>query len=1211
MQGGGAQIGGMAMMLGGRLLGSFFGPVGAAVGGLAGGLIGSLLFNRGAKPLVPDGTLATSAYGNFIPILYGQGRFPATVIWNTDITVKKHGIGKGGQSTNSYYQSAAFAFCNGPARLLKVWLDGKLFYDLTSINPTELTKFKFYGRIYGGTEDQMPDPTMTDWVSKNAEPPNGNPAYRGLCYIMFQQVDLIHFGNRMPNVTASWATDFQENIIHTEMHFLSDDVSDVYSETTGLGAGTGIDWATFRLYWVTSDGSVRVFDMMTGACIKASTFDDLWGAFPEPTWLMKPDTGAYFPTYSAGVTQGGNLYIATKAAGYPTYDPGLILTIDPGTLRVINSMPNREIPNPWKMVPFQLVSVLAEAPVDLLLLIDVSGRVSFINPQTGAQSAIMQVGWAGIDTTTTAVIGKQDTLMGTVDIWFLNSNFLFDSDGGLYIYKTVINGADPSAAAIWTTQEALLHASDFGVTTPHHSGMQDLNGVYDPADDTLIISAGFVALAEYTVGAGTSAGRAIKWFASGDNGIVIWISPREAVWSNSITHYYTNDAGIIGNGDSGNNYWVTASGSGTIDGAFHAAPAFPTGFILGYNSGLNAMVSYSGTGHGIFGDLNIIYLQRVAPGDVAVAAILTDLCMRAGIEQAAIDVSGVTATTVGYSITEEKSYGAAVNDLCQTYQIDMTESDYKLKFVQRGNAPVVTIPQADLGPIDQDPSHYWEQKRAQEQEMPLQLNVKYADPDLDFQPGASYAKRIALPVPTIYSRRVKSVDLPVAIRNNDARHVAESWLYTMWAERDTYKTMLGQRYLYLDPTDNVTVNFASGDHVTARITTTDIGDNYSLKLDLSSEDETTYVVSSSPGALVSYQPQTITQTAFIDLLQFNVPLLQDSDDLGGASMRIYWAGGPTAPLSSSASASLYQSLNGDAWPLYADADMFADWGTTAEALGSTVAAFSTDYVNTLTFNLALGSTSPVGCTYFDMMNGANPALVGGEIIQFQNVVENADGTYTIDTLLRGRRGTEWAVGTHQVGEHIIFLELGAIQPGKLALSLRSQVTLWKLVPAGRFIDSTPADSFAYRGFDLMPYAPVNAKRTLSGGNLLLTWIRRTRIGGLLIDGTDTAPLNEGSEQYEVYLLDSGGALANFDPTVPATYRRAFLGLTSSSVTYTATQMAADGFDITLSTLFAVIYQISAVVGRGFPGFHELPPPGGSLTVGLEDGTGAWSGWVWG
>jgi hypothetical protein len=603
-----------------------------------------------------------------------------------------------------------------------------------------------------------------------------------------------------------------------------------------------------------------------------------------------------------------------------------------------------------------------------------------------------------------------------------------------------------------------------------------------------------------------------------------------------------------------------------------------------------------------------------------VAAILLDLCVRAGLDAASVDVSQRDRLPrIGYAVRRgEVSYGSAIADLCHTYLIDMTESDYKLKFVPRGQdrrrnhqpRPNSAAPPAA------DPSHVvagQARGRAGAARCRSTSSTRIPTSTTSPAPPTPSASRIAGADPVQPPRQDASTCRSWSHTTNEARHIAERWLYTMWAERETYRTQTSQKYLWLDPTDNVAVAFDSGDqwHY-VRVQTTDIGDNYAVALDLAAEDVTTYVISTlARGASISYVPQTITQTAGIDLLQFNVPLLQDSDDLGGTAMRIYYGGGPIAPLSNSTTATLYQSVDGASWPQFDTmATPFLDWGRTTMTLGDTVAAFATDYDNTLTFTLFSGSSSPVSCTYWDMMNGENPVLVGSEIIQFQTVRNNGDGTYTLSTLLRGRRGTEWACGSHRAGENVVFLKIGQIYGNRLPLSQKDANTLWKLVPTGRFIDSTPADSFAYRGYDLMPYAPVNAKRTLSGSNIVLTWIRRTRLGGLLMDGTDTVPLGEESEQYEVYFLASADA-SSFDPTQPSTYVRAYLGLTAPTLTYTAAQMTADSFDPAVSTIYAVIYQISAVVGRGFPGLHVLSAPGGGLTIGLEDGTGGWSGFIWG
>jgi hypothetical protein len=1052
----GAQIGGLGLMLGGKVLGSFIGgPIGGAIGGLAGGLIGSLLFNRssGSKPLVSDSQLATSSYGHFIPIIYGTVRLAATVIWETSIQTSKESAGGGGgkgfgggTTVYAYHQSAAFAFCQGPARLQKIWLDGKLFYDNTSQNPTELTKYRFDFHTYTGTEDQLPDAVIEQWVNDNVDPP-ATPAYRGLCYFVFEQIDLAHFGNRMPNVTATWATDVNDSILTTKFTSWADTPSYHLQDVA-------VDWASARVYTLSAAadapaGAVRVYDMISG-----QQTDETAGTAGPVGFGSSGGT-------AIAVEQGGNVYIASGPVSGSGVTSAVISTLNPNTLQVTNQVsapacPVEGVPI-YYMVPFQIVSVLSD-PYDMLFVAfgqDDYPYPFIFNPKTGLASPFLAIHAPGLDGWVYCVLGKQDTTAGIQELWILHSNPLLDGHN-LYIYKVVVTGSDPSG--LTADQVGLLTYVDFGVSVDNPSAFSFAFGtsaVYDASDDTLIISSDSVAEGEVAAAGGGSESRAIKWSPSGGTEYVV---QREITWANTSSAYNFTDTGIVGTGIGDQGYFVTTMNSGAQEGPLTNTTVFPY-YVYGYDSGRNALVM---TDHmGFFG---VVYLQRTANNLVPVADIILDLCQRAGIDQASIDVSQVTAATWGYAINEEKSFGNAIGDLCQTYQIDMTESDYMLKFVPKGQAPIVTIDQADLGSIvNNDPSQYWEAKRAIEQEMPLQVNVRYSDPALDYQPGASYAKRIALPAPTVFSKRIKSLDLPVVCMNPDARHIAEQWLYTMWAERDTFKSMIAQQYLWLDPTDNINVQFDNGDLMEVRIQTSEIGDDYTMKLDLCSEDVSVFVDSGSKGGLISFTPQTVVVSAGIDLLQFNVPLLLDTDDTGGTELRIYYAGGPIAPVSSTTTAMLYQSTDGSSWPAYAGMAYFVDWGTTTMALGDTVAAFATDYINTLTFTLTRGSSAPVSCAYGDMMNGVNAVLVGTEIVQFMQVTDLGNSVYELSILLRGRRGTEYATGTHVPGEPVIFLEIGKVQAGRLPLSEKDQTTLWKLVPSGRFIDTTPADSFAYRG----------------------------------------------------------------------------------------------------------------------------------------------------
>ena len=89
---------------------------------------------------------------------------------------------------------------------------------------------------------------------------------------------------------------------------------------------------------------------------------------------------------------------------------------------------------------------------------------------------------------------------------------------------------------------------------------------------------------------------------------------------------------------------------------------------------------------------------------------------------------------------------------------------------------------------------------------------------------------------------------------------------------------------------------------------------------------------------------------------------------------------------------------------------------------------------------------------------------------------------------------------------------------------------------------------------------------------------RTRIGGLWRDGAD-APLSEGSEAYEVDILD--GPDGNVVRTLTSS---------SESVTYTSAQADVDfGTDFP-NPLYVKVYQISEEVGRGHTLERALTEP---------------------
>ena len=146
------------------------------------------------------------------------------------------------------------------------------------------------------------------------------------------------------------------------------------------------------------------------------------------------------------------------------------------------------------------------------------------------------------------------------------------------------------------------------------------------------------------------------------------------------------------------------------------------------------------------------------------------------------------------------------------------------------------------------------------------------------------------------------------------------------------------------------------------------------------------------------------------------------------------------------------------------------------------------------------------------MNGANRALVGTEIIQFANAASLGAGLWQLTGLLRGRGGTEFAVGNHAADEDFVLLDGTASVLDGATVGSDPSVTIAALGLG----DAAPVDStIINRGITLAPLAPVHAAAIPDGnGGLTLQWTRRARGAWVWSDLVD-APLVEESENYQV------------------------------------------------------------------------------------------------
>lgn len=294
----------------------------------------------------------------------------------------------------------------------------------------------------------------------------------------------------------------------------------------------------------------------------------------------------------------------------------------------------------------------------------------------------------------------------------------------------------------------------------------------------------------------------------------------------------------------------------------------------------------------------------------------------------------------------------------------------------------------------------------------------------------------------------------------------------------------------------------------------------------------------------------------------NINMLRDTDDDPGfyaavSSADVKWPG--CTLFKSTDSGATYQQV--------ASISTAATMGRVVSTLAGFEGGNIPDELNSIRVVMTHGTLSSV--PYAAFLNGVQAAIVGDEIIGFRDAVLNADGTYTVSGLLRGMRGSEYAMGDHSPGERFVLADLSLQRIPGVTADLHV-ARLYKAVTSGGSLATTGAQTFANDGAELKPYAPaqVGGGRN-AAGDVLITWTRRTRISGEWRPYVDV-PLGEVSEAYEVEIMDASYT----------TVKRTLTGLSSPVAIYSAADQVTD-FGSAQATVYLRVFQLSAVIGRGY------------------------------
>ncbi len=547
-------------------------------------------------------------------------------------------------------------------------------------------------------------------------------------------------------------------------------------------------------------------------------------------------------------------------------------------------------------------------------------------------------------------------------------------------------------------------------------------------------------------------------------------------------------------------------------------------------------------------------------GAVSLAALVRHLCLRAGMPEDLIDVTGLWGAVEGYAITALEAPRSSISTLARHFGFDAIETEGMIRFVMRGRASILALAHDDL--VASREGEALELVRAQETELPQALKWQVARADEDYDAALVEARRI-----TVDTTRIASESFPMAIPPEEAERRCRRALMEAWIGRESATFRLPPSRLALDPADVIRL-IHDGREIEFRLVS--IADSEGRGIEAVRQDRAAYDL--PPG---DPRPATLTRSVVFgapDVVLLDLPQLSEDQPPHRpmlAAHAVPWPG----------EMAVFRSPSTDGF------NLLTTFGSRAR-IGTLVSDFHSgptsrfDLGNALVVDLLTGTLESV--TDLTLLGGANALAIEStpgvwEIVQAGAAELIAPGRYRLTRLLRGQRGTEVAMGNPvPVGARMVILDtaLASLPIAEADLGIPWN---WRIGPASRPVsdETYDAQAFTPEGVGLRPFSVAHVeqpwRRPRAPGDLTIRWTRRSRVLAADSWGGLEVPLGEELEAYEVEILDG------------ATVKRV-LSTATTSVVYTAAAQTTDwGAELGPGdTLDIRIYQLSALVGRGAP-----------------------------
>ncbi|MCF8473067.1 MAG: phage tail protein [Emcibacter sp.] len=542
-------------------------------------------------------------------------------------------------------------------------------------------------------------------------------------------------------------------------------------------------------------------------------------------------------------------------------------------------------------------------------------------------------------------------------------------------------------------------------------------------------------------------------------------------------------------------------------------------------------------------------------GEVMLSTIVSDICALCHLPS--YDANDLTQIVKGFMISGPTKSRTVLEELSQIYHFDVVEKENSLIFRNLNRTPNATLTSDDFVLLAKksNSQNKITLTRQQDMALPKEIGISFIDPDRDYQTGHQRARRL-----NVASDIVRQSAYPLVISSGKAKTVSEIQLDLVWYGRESVSFSLSQKYADLLPGDIITMTIA-GEAQDFLLQEVEIGSQgincQAMRFSNSLLDRNSFADSGN------IPIQTVETLAISQFFPLDMPNIMGENV---TSPVFFWSAG--AGTGKWNGAGLFISRDNDQTYSQIDTVLSPVISGIVDNIMSDGPTAYWDYGNDLLVRLDNANYSISGETAEAVLNGANIAWVGGEIIQFQQAVLEPDGRYRLSGLLRGRRGTEHFVSNHVISEIFILLTETTTSISALNFSDIGKIRHFKAVTVGGRVEDVLPLEYQYDAEVLKPFSPVHAQGVRDSiGNLTITWIRRSRISGEWLDNADV-PLGELYEKYDVEILNGSNVVRILTSEMP-------------EILYPAS-LQVDDFGSVQPSLNIRIMQISDVVGRGHP-----------------------------